>query len=241
MLYRLSTFPNESAATASRDAEQCALLSEDLWFYRAATQFTKMIVGQPCFPCNFALEAIQKGTLFASDIEQLSRLEASTLIADLSSFLSFYRSLPYRSALVIFADTRHSKSLDDDERSFWKILRFIQSTDQSKPIADYDKPEWRFHFLGEQLFFNGHSPHYEQRISRRSTMCLAIVIQTAFNLREISGESPYALSIASKIRRAVDGYDRISRSPLLGPNMHWRQFWLLDDNGSDDRACPLRV
>jgi FPC/CPF motif-containing protein YcgG len=235
MLYGL---PNASH-TQPGGIQPLDLLSTGPWFAGAAGLLIKAVDGQPLFPCHFAVNAVHKSTLFFSGISEPERLESSPLLEDLRQFLSFYRSLPYRSALATFVDTRGSRSLEDDERTFWSVLRYLQRHSLGAVPDNYDAPDWHFAFDDEELYFNGHSPHYASRVSRRSSECLAIVIQTRFNLRQVTGDLPYARAVSDQIRLAVDRYDRIPRSPYLGPHFDWRQFWLLDDNGIDTRTCPL--
>jgi FPC/CPF motif-containing protein YcgG len=238
MLYGLQNF---CGFPTSDPRPNIRALSPDLWFFSAAQQMLKTIEGRPTFPCSFAVSAAEKGALLFSDVPNASPVEASTFVTDLREFISFYKALPHRSALITFVNTKGSRSLSEDEEVFWKILRYLETQSTKPTHPDYSKPDWHFAFDNEELFFNGHSPHYLHRLSRRSPLCLSIITQTRYNLRHISGDAPAAASVAAQIRRVVDAYDRIPRSPYLSVNFDWRQFWLLDNNEPDMRVCPLAV
>jgi FPC/CPF motif-containing protein YcgG len=236
MLFRLPTF--EARVIGPRDLAE---IPADAWFARAAHRLIQTVQDTPHFPCHFATLASQRGALFFSDAGKPQQLATSSIVEDLRTFLAFYRSLPLRSAVVVFVDTRTTRSLQEDEDIFWSVLSHLRDRSSTPPRTDYDDPDWHFCFDDEELFFNGHSPHYRNRISRRSDECLSIVIQTRFNLRHVSGSTPAAVAVSDQIRSIIDRYDDIPRSPYLGPHFDWRQFWLLDDNGADRRRCPLGV
>lgn len=237
MLYRMPSSGGDDTSVQFPPA----FLTDDVWFSHAASLLMKALDGQPLFPCHFAINALHKKTLVFSDIPDPLSLGSSSLLDDLRQFLSFYRLLPYRSALITFVDTRGSRSLADDESTFWKILRYLHTHSRGSVRYDYDAHDWHFNFDDEELYFNGHSPHYLNRLSRRSGECLAIVIQTRFNLKHVTGDTPSALAVSEQIRHVVDQYDRIPRSPYLGPHFDWRQFWLLDTNDVDERSFPLQL
>jgi FPC/CPF motif-containing protein YcgG len=211
-------------------------ISANDWYADAIASMLDSWKHTPLFPCYFALNATAHGTLLFSSLPPMGG--DSELIADLRDFLTFYRGLPYRAALLLYLEGE-TTTLAEDERRFWGVLRAISAASQSKVRVDYDSIDWKFVFDDEFLFFNGHSPHYSSRRSRRAPKPL-IVIQTLFNLRQISDNKSTVPAVAEHIRGLVDKYDPIKRSPYLnGKESDWRQFWLLDHNNQDNRVCPL--
>lgn len=188
------------------------------------------------FPCYFARNAWNAGTLIATEI---ALADMDRFVADLREFVAVHAALPYRSALVAYWESG-SDSLEEDERMFWALLKAIELRSRTPADSQYDDPSWRFVFDDAFLFATGHSPFFESRCSRLSRPFPMMVIQTYDNLRQVADTFPTLPSVANRIRTSVDRYDRICHAPAFDRAVpDWQQFWLPDHNGEDKRSCPL--
>jgi len=230
MLYGSSKF-------GSCASPQLRSIGDVEWLKDEAAAMVATVQGPPAHPCYFAATALERGTLIFADFVTIDGMAIAA--EDIREFLSFYTSLPYRAALILHFDGP-SLSLEADEARFWGLLTFLQTQSNRRPRTDYESKDWRFVFDDVDLFFNGHSPHYRQRKSRRAALRPFVVVQTLSNLKGVSGDDQTEPKVADRIRSAVDTYDAIHRSPYLnGKESDWRQFWLLDTNEADTRTCPL--
>lgn len=245
MLYVNANESSSAIQVAEKRGVTVVDMDRKMWFFPFCQELRERISSHaPEFPCTFARTALHRGTLIYTGIEDLDQDGFDNAVLNIRQFLRFYHLLNYRSALVVFLDTRHTMSLDEDEEIFWSLVRYIEQNSSTRTSISHNDHRWQFHFDDHHLFFNGHSPHYKHRFSRSSPHCLVVIIQTKQNLEGISGISHGSSSISEVIRSKVDEYDLIPRSPYLKlfgdhENLEWRQYWLLDSNCADDRKCPL--
>jgi uncharacterized protein len=209
-----------------------------------ATLENHVLNAAPPFPCPYGILAFQQNHIFFSVIERHQH-PYEHFYQQVDEFLTITKDLPHRVGLITFiCGAPESCSLADDEQFFWELLRFLYHQQNSTTKLDADDPSWRFPFANEELFFNGHSPHYTQRRSRFAPGSPFIVTQTIGNLAGLIPPAPGAEKISRRIHDMISAYDQLHPSPNLKSIAHeansdWRQYWLPDTNDPDTRSNPF--
>jgi FPC/CPF motif-containing protein YcgG len=212
-------------------------LTAEVWFEEAVQGLLKLLSPQHRFPCFFATSAAEAGALFFAEFSFKNPI---ALISTLREYVGFQRDMKCRSALIVYWEST-GQSLAANESEFWRILSLIASASEAHQGRIIRGEHCSLTFSGERLFVNGHSPHYEHRLSRRSLLHPMFVIQTYGNLFPLASPTGTDPAVAHHIRTLVDQFDGIARSPYLEDWAEdWRQFWLLDHNGVDLRCCPIK-
>lgn len=228
-----------------------------IWVQRAYKCFHEMVCDKdPTFPCYFGTAAELAGNMRYTFVEEEELDRPTVLVGSLIDYLRMQRTIPGRSALIVFlAQELDRISLAAQESQFWQIVQFLHDQDplpwpENAPI-DPDELGWDFHFGGEAIFVNGHAPSYRLRRSRGSKDGPFIVIQSLANLSGIAGSGPVAEAVRKKITALLSEYDKVPRAPDLteyDPSgkraleaREWKQFWLPDDDEQKSSHCPLRL
>lgn len=220
------------------------------WVNERYRSFRSMVTNeQETFPCYFATIGEEAGVLKYSYLEPGELAHPVALARTLVTFLTETRPHRPRAALTVFiAATGISE--EEHRTQFWNLLQALHQHDEMPWPAtipvDPDNPAWSFCFHGIPIFVAGHSPHYEQRRSRKTERDLFLVIQPRSNLAGITGRGRTAERVRKRIRSSLRTYDSVGPSPELGvygdpESREWRQYWLPDDNASKLDSCPLSI
>jgi FPC/CPF motif-containing protein YcgG len=220
------------------------------WQHEAATTFSRrMLSDDSLFPCTFGVGAVRKGTLRYSFIPAgRSRLPA--LAAALTEYTGIATALGNRTSLVCFFEFDENVSTLEEYRAhFWALLGELQAGDTSEwPAGISNDPEdstWEFSFNSTPMFVVANTPGHVKRRSRRSTY-FTVTFQPRFVFDDLKAGTPAGDKGRTVIRRRLDSYDTVERTPLLGSfgqagNVEWSQYFLDDDNVPLDLAagCPI--
>ncbi|MDQ1744028.1 MAG: uncharacterized protein QOE23_2367 [Pseudonocardiales bacterium] len=225
-------------------------IPSDGWRHDAATAFTeRMLSDSALFPCIFGVTAVRKGTVRYSFIPA-GESRVSTLAAALTEFTQIARSLGTRTSLVCFFDFEDDvQTLDDYRQHFWALLAELHAGDTSEwPPGISDNPAdptWEFSFNSTPLFVVANTPRHSERRSRQSRY-FTVTFQPRFVFDDLKAGTPTGDKARVVIRRRLDNYDTVGRTPLLGSfgdpgNVEWRQYFLDDENAPLDPAasCPI--
>jgi hypothetical protein len=247
---------NAAAARACPASEQASLLlhPHDLppagWQREAATAFTeRMLSDSTLFPCVFGVTAVRKGTVRYSFIPAgENRVDA--LAAALVEFTDIALTLGNRTSLVCFFDFDDSvDTLEEYRDHFWSLLSELQAGDTSEwPAGISQDPAdstWEFSFNSTPMFVVANTPRHTDRRSRQSAY-FTITFQPRFVFDDLKAGTPTGDKARTVIRRRLETYDSVERTPLLGSfgepgNVEWSQYFLNDDNAPVDLAagCPI--
>lgn len=220
------------------------------WVNERFRSFHSMVMNKrEVFPCYFATIGEEAGVLRYSYLEAGELRRPVALSSSLVAFLSQRRPRRPRSALIVFVAATGT-SEEDHRVQFWDLLQALHDLDktpwpESIP-SDPDDPDWSFCFHGTPIFVAGHSPHYRNRLSRKTERDLFLVIQPRSNLAGITGRGRTADRVRQRIRGSLCSYDSVAPSPELGvygdpDSREWRQYWLSDDNSPTEDPCPLSI
>jgi len=233
--------------------QQSLTLKQPAWVEQSLRDFVDLVNGTaPEFPCYFASAALRADSLRFTYLDRAEANDLGPLVDSLSRYLLWQETVTTRSALVVFVERRSigASSLLDYEKEFWNILMNLRRMDcqpwpQGIP-TDPSAKDWEMCFAGTPLFITGHCESYQHRHSRHWKGGMMLIIQTRSNMSGLVGHTKAAESTRARIRRLIDKYDAIPRSPDLGiygdPQVReWRQYWLPDANESGARVCPLTL
>lgn len=222
----------------------------DGWRHDAATTFSqRMLSDSSLFPCIFGVTAVRKGTVRYSFIPAGDD-RIPTLAAALTEFTQIARSLGSRTSLICFFDFEDGvQTLDDYRQHFWALLAELQADDTSEwPPGISDDPAdptWEFSFNSTPMFVVANTPRHTDRRSRQSRY-FTVTFQPRFVFDDLKAGTPAGDKARVVIRRRLDTYDTVERTPLLGSfgdpgNVEWSQYFLDDENKPLDLAagCPI--
>lgn len=225
-------------------------IPSDGWRHEAATAFAeRMLSDHSLFPCIFGVSAVRKGTVRYSFIPA-GESRVSALAAALSEFTQIAIELGNRTSLVCFFDFEDSVSTLAEYRDhFWALLGELQAGDAAEwPAGISDNPQdptWEFSFNSTPMFVVANTPQHLVRRSRQSRY-FTITFQPRFVFDDLKAGTPPGDKARTVIRRRLDSYDSVERTPLLGSfgdpgNVEWSQYFLNDDNMPVDLAagCPI--
>lgn len=226
-------------------------IPSDGWQYEAATAFTERMLSEDAlFPCIFGVDAVRKGTVRYGFIPAgQSRLPA--LAEALVQFTRIATSLGNRTSLVCFFDFEPDvNTLDEYRTHFWTLLAELHAGDTSEWPAGISKdPEdstWEFSFNSTPMFVVANTPSHLNRHSRHSKY-FTVTFQPRFVFDDLKVGTPTGDRARKVIRRRLDSYDTVEKTPLLGSfgdpdNLEWSQYFLNDDNEPVDLAagCPMK-
>jgi len=223
------------------------------WVARRFQDFHELVTNKrEVFPCYFATIAEEVGALRYSYVLENEAENPEALRGALLTFLRRPAKERPRSALVVFTSAPRSVSPSPAElrKQFWDLVQALHDLDSSPWPADVpsdpNDPHWSFCFGGRPIFIAGHSPHYVNRRSRKSSDGLFLVIQPRSNLKGIAGKGRTADRVRERIRGLLRSYDSVPPSPDLGvygdpSSREWRQYWLPDTNQPGSGPCPLLI
>lgn len=237
------TMLTASALCAGRD-QNPALLD-------AVREFTA-VVESDGFPCIFAKRALARDTLLFS---HLVWDDPPSRGADLGGLVSDFLRLiapepPARAAMMALVVVFDFPGRDDTtsfEPVAWNIVQALMDADPVSAAAagPVDDPSWALTFERTPLFINISSPEHVRRRSHNLGSRLAFVIQPRAGIDFFAPPNDEGDQIREVIRRRLDAYDAIPRSPDLAThgapaNRDWKQYWISDDPDRRVAACPLR-
>jgi uncharacterized protein len=208
------------------------------------------------FPCVFAQKAFSKSNLKFLLIplnEDKSSHRFDVLLDGLSYFLD--RSAKWdgdvntaEPLLAVFEPTDRVQSTSDYQGLFTDSLQYLIDHDSHDWVGgipqDPNTDFWTMCFAGTQIFINVSHPNNQKRLSRNLCDALVLVINPRERFDVVAGATKKGHLIREQIRRNVDAYDLIPRSPFLGHyqegELEWPQYLLPDDNEEMPMACPLK-
>ncbi|HEY0166502.1 MAG TPA: YqcI/YcgG family protein [Jatrophihabitans sp.] len=247
---------NANGVTHASDTQASLLrhphdIPVDGWQHEAAAAFSaRMLSEESLFPCIFGVTAVRKGTVRYSFIPA-GEARVATLAAALTEFTSIAATLGNRTSLICFFDFQAGvETLDEHRDHFWALLSDLSAIDPSEwPPGISQNPEdstWEFSFNSTPMFVVANTPRHVARRSRKSRY-LTITFQPRFVFDDLKAGTPTGDKARAVIRRRLDSYDSVERTPLLGSfgepgNVEWSQYFLNDDNAPADLAagCPMR-
>lgn len=206
------------------------------------------------FPCVFAQNAFKrKNVRFSLVPVEHGKYRLSELQRDLVVFLDegkAWDGSPNTSEplLVVFEKTAKMPTEREYQNQFDEIVQYLVDHDPD-PWPDHThtdpaSPYWSMCYHGIQIFVNVSHPRHTRRRSRNLCDTLVLVINPRERFDRVAGPHEKGDAIREQIRRNVDAYDQISRSPLLdhylSGGLEWPQYMLPDDNTTPPRRCPLR-
>lgn len=203
------------------------------------------------FPCPFAGPAASLGLVRFVD-HDWRRRSASALHADVADYLGGVRveSDPRRQERMVLVVEVLDPWPDVVEHAF-EVLRDLVAIDAalgSEVPADMPDdpfhPQWALVLDGEPVFVNLSSDRLHNRRSRNLGAPLTLVIQPRAGIDRVAPPDLGGEALRQRIRRAVDRYDRIPRSPALGrfgdpTSRDVLQMWLGDTNEGAVHPRPV--
>ncbi len=150
--------------------------------------------------------------------------------------------------LTVFEPTDKICSTQDYQAVFSESLQYLIDHDNHDWVGgipkDPSKDYWTMCFGGTQIFINVSHPNNKKRLSRNLCDALVLVINPRERFDIVAGSNKKGHLIREQIRKNIDEYDLIPRSPYLGHyqdgELEWPQYMLPDDNESMPMACPLQ-
>lgn len=229
---------------STRAAVESALENDDLaeWQERRYRAFHETMTDedQP-FPCYFAIDAHEEGTiryLFAPS--EASDEGKRTLADGLEAYLDESRDIGDITALAVFFEPPAEElSWETYWDRFWGLLEHLHRHDPEPWPADIpadpSDSEWEFCFAGEPMFLVARTPCYERRHSRHTPRGLEITVQPRWVFDGLGGDTEAGQHARRKIRERLEDYDDVPRHPDIGdygaPGVHeWKQYMLPDSN-----------
>lgn len=222
-----------------------------IWVKSAYNDFHRMMTNpEHAFPCYFGVIGENKGLLRYSFLEAQEVEKPYSLKEALVEYLASYRSIPGKSALIIFVGDGGHNSVEEYESTFWKVLQGLHDVDENSwpehIPRDPEDSRWEYCLDGQPWFITGHSPSHHNRRSRYARSGLMMVMQPTANLHGIVGEGEVPEQIRKEIRGLLKKYDSIPESPDLwraGDRtiLEWKQYWFNDTNKPNLRKCPLQI
>lgn len=206
------------------------------------------------FPCPWVRRAQRIGSIW------LHHAEANDPSRDAYWAISEYLAVVARQAdpttaalsvLVLGLSLGTHWDAEDARDYAWSLLNDMHDQDR---LAGYgwppqiptqmEDPHWAYCLRTVPLFVNISSSALAARRSRNLGYDLTLVIQPRAGIDLIAPPGTAGQSARERIRRRIDRYDDLSRSPALGSygcgfNQDWRQFWLGDSNDVDAWRPPI--
>lgn len=198
----------------------------------------------PCIPATIGFQLNHLRYAFIHNPEQ----EAS--IHQLADILRNYgilsRTTGSYASLIIFFEKTYSKSIEDYEKLFWKVMSKLNAMDEKawpKNVSQIPHdPTWEFCFHGEAYFVYCATPEHSLRQSRYFPYMM-LAVTPRWVLKSFHDKNP-SKKIRSQIRERLNVYDTISPHPELNfygndNNYEWKQYYLRDDQTSLPQ-CPFK-
>lgn len=194
------------------------------------------------FPCIFGTSGFKMDQLRYAFADEIT---AGALAELLAAYLPKARSYGSNTSLVVMERPRSVQTMEDYQLHFWSLLRELRKLDTVEwprciPEA-IDDPMWEFCFNGEPIFVVCNTPAHLMRQSRRSSAFM-LTFQPRWVFDTILS-TPEAAELAfAKVRKLLERYDFVERSPSLGlygdsNNREAHQYFLSDD--ASPAACPF--
>ncbi|MBB4954066.1 FPC/CPF motif-containing protein YcgG [Agrobacterium vitis] len=208
------------------------------------------------FPCVFAQNAFSKSNINFLPIpfdQNISHHRYDLLRDGLARYLNNAKTWDgdvntAEPLLVIFEPVDQIKTTCDYQSVFTDCLQYLIDHDNHEWIGgipqDPGTDYWTMCFDGTQIFINVSHPNNQKRLSRNLCDALVLVINPRERFDRVAGTTKKGHLIREQIRKNIDAYDLIPRSPYLGHyqngDLEWPQYMLPDDNESMPMACPLK-
>jgi uncharacterized protein len=198
------------------------------------------------YPCMYATRALRRGSLLFAQMTWDGDGGAA-LAAQVRAYLSEVAHLAPDDAamvaLVVFVATPAAP--EDHERVAWEAIQtLIDHGGNSDGDVPIDHPAWALTFDGVRLFVNVSTPRNARRRSRNLGSQLTLVIQARDGIDHIAPLDARGDRIREAVRRRLDRYDDVPRSPDLSrngasTNRDWKQYVLADGEEGWSGPCPL--
>lgn len=208
------------------------------------------------FPCLFARKAFAQGIvkfLPIAYVQDKVQYDLECFAQGLKNYLELAMSVwdgKFNTAyplLVVFEPVQGYSQTKDYQDIFVQALQYLIDNDEKSWVGEIplnpNQEFWTMCFHGVQIFINASHPNHHLRLSRNlcDTLVLVINPRECFDIFAGDNESGYA--IREQIRKNIDNYDLISRSPLLGHyqlgELEWVQYMLPVTNDEEPMQCPL--
>ncbi|KAL8706987.1 MAG: hypothetical protein Q9201_000035 [Fulgogasparrea decipioides] len=225
------------------------LYGEETWQRQSYEAFGAQLVRKDkIFPCLFGTRGFKGNELDFVFLpsEDLGSKNVAQVAA--KSILEYHKQVrsrgPNTSLVMIAPRSAVEHSVDEYHKLFWSLLHGLRKLDP-KPWPrdvprDTSAERWCFNFDNTSAFFAVQSPGHVQRESRYApNMC--IVYTPRFVIDALFPNPKNRESTTKTIRRLVDRYDTIPRSPDISSyaapgTTESRQYFLLDEN--KPAVCP---
>ena len=214
----------------------------------AVSEFTAL-VGRDAFPCPYATMALKHDSLLFSHLAWDGHpARPAELAGAVREYLALLVDEPPAKAamivLVVFVDVPDVDGAGSLEPVAWEAVQALVDIGSPAAGGDPDDPAWALVFDGVPLFVNISSPEHRLRRSRNLGNRLALVIQPRDGIDFVAPANERGDRIRESVRRRIDAYDAIPRSPDLSThgrddNRDWKQYWLVDDPAGRQGTCPL--
>jgi len=211
---------------------------------------------QSQFPCVFAQNAFNRSNikfLLVPFDHESGGYRYDILLSGLHSYLQDAATWDgdvntAEPLLAVFEPMATPQPTSFYEKTFIDSLQYLIDGDREEWIGDIPLDPasdfWTMCFAGTQLFINVSHPNNVNRLSRNLCDSLVFVINPRERFDAVAGDNRKGRLIREQIRRNIDLYDLIPRSPYLGHYQHgdleWPQYMLPDDNEAKPMTCPLR-
>jgi len=221
------------------------------WKAKRYTTFREtMTDGEQPFPCYFAVEAQEQGSIrytfpeSSTDEESLDRLAD-----DIEEFVDIYENIgKYPSLVIMFRPPEQDQPAEVYKNRFWNVLEHLQKVDPEPWPAtvptDPKHPKWQYCFAGEPLFLLARAPFYEARRSRYAPYGLEIDIQPQNTFDDLTGFDDTGQKARTLIKERQAAYDDIERHPDILDHIdprerQWKKFMLPETNEESLVRYPL--
>lgn len=149
--------------------------------------------------------------------------------------------------LVVFEPNPHDRTTKNYQKIFIDTLQYLIDNDTKEWLGeiplDPNQEFWTMCFHGVQLFINASHPNHHLRASRNLCDTLVLVINPRERFDIFAGDNDAGYAIREQIRKNIDNYDLMPRSPCLGHYLlgeqEWVQYMLSITNDDKPLECPL--
>ena len=215
----------------------------------------RAIAANRAFPCPFVARAVARSTIWCGQItsSDVGIHDAHNAIGDYLEIVN-QEANPKDGAfhiLLLGCAVPDRASGEQVREIAWDLLLKLSAFDAARGFSwpdaiptQIDDPQWAYCLREVPFFVNVSSDRLRGRRSRNLGYGLTLVFQPREGIDFIAPPGAEGDQLREHIRRRIDRYDAIERSPELSSfgasdSRDWRQVWLEDANVTSDWKPPI--